>query len=71
MSERERTIDGGAASQADLSASEAAELGPNDEVGTPDDQIERCDCGVLFRVGSWHICKHTGERVGWEDYADE
>lgn len=45
-----------------------ADLGPNDEVGTPDEQIAKCGCGVLFRVGSWHRCEDTGERVEWEEF---
>ena len=45
-----------------------ADLAPNDEVGTPSDQIEKCTCGVLFRVGSWHICEHVNERVSWNRY---
>lgn len=24
---------------------------PYDELGTPDDMLERCDCGVVYRVG--------------------
>ena len=47
-----------------------ADLGPNDEVGTPDEHIEECDCGVLFRGGSWHSCEDTGVRVEWEEYTD-
>jgi len=50
------------------SAAALADLAPYDEVGTPDDQIEKCDCGVLFRVGGWHRCEITGERVEWEEY---
>jgi hypothetical protein len=48
----------------------SAEPGPNGEVGTPDSDIERCDCGVLFRRGGWHRCEDMGERVEWEDYID-
>ena len=47
-----------------------ADLGPYDEAGTPDEQIERCDCGTLFRTGGWHRCEN-GERVEWEDYTNE
>jgi len=50
--------------------SDSLDLAPYDEVGTPDDKIEKCDCGVLFRTGSWHRCDDTGERVEWEDYAE-
>lgn len=28
-----------------------------DEVGTPDEYIERCeDCRALYRKGGWHEC---------------
>lgn len=47
------------------------DLGPADEVGVPDSKIAECDCGVLFPRGDWHRCEDTGERVEWEDYADE
>ena len=33
------------------------DLAPYDEVGTPDDQLERCeDCRALYRVDGWHRC---------------
>lgn len=56
---------------AKVSNAALADYAPYDEVGTPDDEIEKCDCGVLFRTGDWHLCDDTGERVEWEDYADE
>lgn len=45
-----------------------SDLGPNDEAGTPDEMIEECDCGVLFRVGGWHRCKNEGRGVEWAEY---
>jgi len=36
------------------------------EAFTPDEEIAKCECGVLFRKGSWH--RHEGEKMGWEEY---
>jgi hypothetical protein len=31
---------------------------PHDEVGVPDDQIERCpDCKELYPASGWHCCE--------------
>jgi len=38
------------------------------EAGTPSDKIEECECGVLFRKGSWH--RHNGDKMTWEDYQE-
>ena len=39
-----------------------ADLGPADEVGTPDSEIVRCDCGTLHRKGDTvhpEVCDHA------------
>lgn len=36
------------------------------EAFTPDEEIEKCSCGVLFRKGSWH--RHDGDRMTWREY---
>jgi len=43
-------------------------VGAGDEIGTPDEHIEQCSCGVLFRVGGSHRCGHVGEWVSWDRY---
>jgi len=42
--------------------------GRNDELGTPDECLAKCSCGVIFRKGSWHRCDDTGEKIPWEEF---
>lgn len=37
------------------------DVGPGDELGTPDDEIAKCgDCGGLYRAGGSHTCTDRG-----------
>lgn len=49
-------------------AGQTTDTAPHDEAGTPSDDIERCTCGVLFRIGQGHRCRHVSEWISWERY---
>ena len=44
-----------------------ADLAPNDEVGTPDDELVRCACGTIHRKGDEvhpQVCDEVGAVEG-------